>query len=426
MSPRDGGDAWCPAFSRRQEKAPAVSQIEGPGCHARSCVTAHVALWTCGGRQVGLEFYLRPPDVSAQRSADGTAPQNESDHIKRAVLPTRLGWMRFLLLLIIALTHLYTMSVPQVSRRVVQKVFAAEQSDGVGVRLRRAIGNRQLRNLTPFLMLDHFTITPGSGFADHPHRGQTTVTYMFDGFVEHEDFAGHRGVIGPGDIQWMCVGRGMVHAEMPKHKDDNGNPLPNPVGMQLWLDLPKSAKYVEPSYQELRSAEMPHQHPRDTEPAETEGKGWEIKIIAGRSHGGESPVKWPQGAGCWFMDIKLDPQGWVFQELPNGWNTILYLVGGTVTVGDKDAEYNQYDTLVLTTPSDVNGQDGVRITNPTDKPARVILISGEPMKDRVVQYGPFVLNSEEEVYKAIEDYQLGKNGFERAPHWQSEIAKGFR
>lgn len=322
-------------------------------------------------------------------------------------------------------TSNFNMSLPQVSRRVAKKVFANEQSDGVGVRLRRAIGNAQLRNFTPFLMLDHFEITPGSGFADHPHRGQTTVTYMMDGYVEHEDFAGHRGVIGPGDIQWMCVGRGMVHAEMPKHKDDNGNALPNPVGMQLWLDLPDHAKMREPWYQELRSDQMPHQNPRPEEPEETEGKGWRVKVIAGRSHGAVSPVEWPENGGCWFIDVRLEPNGWIFQELPSGWNTILYVLDGGVAIGDKDTKYTKHDTLVLTTPASVDGQDGVRISNPTDKKACVILISGQPMKHRVVQYGPFVMTSEQEIYQAIDDYQRGKNGFERAPKWQSEIAKNF-
>ena len=315
------------------------------------------------------------------------------------------------------------MSLQPISRRVAQKIFAQEQGDGVGVRLRRAIGNQQIRNLTPFLMLDHFRVDEGTGFADHPHRGQTTVTYMLDGYMEHEDFAGHRGIIGPGDIQWTCVGRGMVHAEMPRHYDEQGRKLPLPEGMQLWLDLPKSAKMMEPSYQELASKEMPYQSPRPSEPKETEGEGWRVKVIAGRSHGVESPVTWPNGAGCWFMDIELDPHGWIFQELPTGWNTVLYILNGTVVISESEAEYKRHDLLVLTTPEKVDGTDGVKITNPTDKPSRVILISGEPMKHKVVQYGPFVMTSPDEIYHAIEDYQLNRNGFERAKNWHSEIAK---
>lgn len=314
------------------------------------------------------------------------------------------------------------MSLPLISRRVAQKIRAPEQGDGVGVRLRRAIGNRQIRNLSPFLMLDHFRISEGAGFADHPHRGQTTVTYMLDGYVEHEDFAGHRGIIGPGDIQWMCVGRGMVHAEMPVHYDEQGNKKPIPEGMQLWLDLPKSAKMMNPSYQELASKEMPYQTPRAAEPKETEGEGWRVKVIAGRSHGVESPVTWPNGAGCWFMDIELQPHGWIFQELPSGWNTVIYVLDGTLRISEGEAHYHRHELLVLTTPGPVDGTDGVRISNPTSEPARLILISGEPMKHQVVQYGPFVMTSAEEIYNTIEDYQMHRNGFERAKNWHSEIA----
>lgn len=318
------------------------------------------------------------------------------------------------------------MSMQQISRRVAQKVFAQEQSDGVGVRLRRAIGNRQIRNLSPFLMLDHFRIDEGAGFADHPHRGQTTVTYMLHGKSEHEDFAGHRGQIGAGDIQWMCVGRGMVHAEMPIHEDEQGRKLPVPEGMQLWLDLPKSAKMIEPSYQELASDQMPYQSPRASEPKDTEGEGWRVKVIAGRSHGVESPVTWPNGAGCWFLDIELQPHGWLFQELPLGWNTVLYVLDGTICVSEGEAEYHRYDLLVLTTPERVDGTDGVKIYNPSDEPARIILISGEPMKHQVVQYGPFVMTSVQEIYDTIEDFQMHRNGFERAKDWHSEIAKRLR
>ncbi|WFD35565.1 hypothetical protein MCUN1_002421 [Malassezia cuniculi] len=322
----------------------------------------------------------------------------------------------------------------QITRSVVKKVFAQEQSEGVGARVRRSIGTRELRNLSPFLMLDHFRVDEGAGFADHPHRGQSTVTYMIDGYSQHEDFAGHRGKLGPGDLQWMIAGRGIMHAEMPMHYDDKGKKLPVPIGLQLWVDLPSHAKMSEPQYQEMSASEVPSAAPRAGEPEETEGRDWSMKVIAGRSHGVESPVRSPENGGCWYFDINVQPGGWVFQEIPHGWNAFIYVIEGGVAVGPSDEVHEQYNTLVLANPalkSQNEGDakhllsniDGVRIKNPTDKPARAVLIAGEPLDHPVVQYGPFVMCSMKEVYEAIDDFRNARNGFERAATWRSEIAK---
>lgn len=325
----------------------------------------------------------------------------------------------------------------QISRKVVQTVHAVEQSEGVGAKVRRAMGNRQLRNFSPFLMLDEFSVGEGAGFSDHPHRGQTTVTYMLEGNMEHEDFAGHRGTIGPGDLQWMMVGRGIMHAEMPKHRDEQGNKLPTPHGLQLWIDLPVEAKTADPSYQEFSGKNIPSQIPRSSEPKETEGHGWSMKVISGTSHGVESPVRLPKNGGCYYMDITLQPGGWIFQDIPHGWNAFLYGLKGSVKVGDNGKLYDAHHTLVLSNPARktdtaeeaelvLSNTDGVRIENPTDAPAQYVLIAGEPMDHPVVQYGPFVMTSQREVFQAVEDFQAHRNGFERAANWQSEIAKNFR
>jgi len=325
----------------------------------------------------------------------------------------------------------------QISRHVVKKVFAREQAEGVGARVRRSIGSRELRNISPFLMLDHFRVDEGAGFADHPHRGQSTVTYMMEGSFQHEDFAGHKGMIGPGDLQWMVAGRGIMHAEMPVHRAPDGSKLPIPTGLQLWIDLPKHAKLGDPSYQELKSTEIPSQSPRADQPEETEGKGWNVRVIAGRSHGVESPVRSPENGGCWYFDVKLDPHGWVFQEIPHGWNAFVYVLEGGVSIGEDKTEHEQYNTLVLSNPGlhtdtadeakhVLSNHDGVKITNPTEKPARLAVIAGQPLDHKVVQYGPFVMNSMQEVYQAVEDFQAARNGFERAASWQSEIGKPLR
>ena len=165
------------------------------------------------------------------------------------------------------------MTVP----RAIRKAFlAVEQSEGVGARVRRSIGTPQLRNFSPFLMLDHFTSSPGSGFPDHPHRGQETITYMLQGAFDHEDFVGNAGIIEAGDLQFMTAGKGIMHSEMPRQSPD-GTPT---VGMQLWVDLPQKLKKCEPRYRDLRAKEIPNV---DID----EGKV-HIKIISGQSHGVDS------------------------------------------------------------------------------------------------------------------------------------------
>ncbi len=174
----------------------------------------------------------------------------------------------------IAITNKMSSSAARaVSRSVAKKVRAIETGEGAGATVRRSIGTPALRNISPFLMLDHFRIPEGAGFPDHPHRGQTTVTYLLEGTSKHEDFAGHAGTIGPGDVQWMNAGHGIMHAEMPIHRDADGNKLVDPVGLQLWVDLPKEAKrnhraikstvrhrYPQLKPKVLRSRSLPDNH----------------------------------------------------------------------------------------------------------------------------------------------------------------------
>ncbi|KAL9937464.1 hypothetical protein V8E36_003873 [Tilletia maclaganii] len=321
-----------------------------------------------------------------------------------------------------------TATSTQNSRVVVKAVPAIEKSEGVGARVRRSIGTPGLQNLSPFLMLDHFRVPPGAGFADHPHRGQITVTLMLDGYVQHEDSKGHAGTIGPGDLQWMTAAKGIVHAEMPKHYDDEGKRLPDPVGLQLWLDLPKENKKDEPSYQEMEGSSLPTVTPRESEPVETEGKGWKIKIIAGESHGATSPVRSPDKGQCWYFQIDLQPGGRVFQPLPAGFNAFIYSTSGSVKVGGKDKVFEQYHTLVLSNAGPDSMENGVWIehaspeSDSSAKPAQLFLVAGQPLDQPVVQYGPFVMCTKEEVDQTLKDYQLGQNGFEGAPGWRSKIA----
>ncbi|KAK1761075.1 RmlC-like cupin domain-containing protein [Echria macrotheca] len=298
--------------------------------------------------------------------------------------------------------------------RAIRKVFlAVEQAEGAGARVRRSVGTPQLRNFSPFLMLDHFSIKPGAGFPDHPHRGQETITYLLQGGVDHEDFAGNKGTINAGDLQFMTAGRGIMHAEMPRQNPDGSAN----VGLQLWVDLPASLKKCEPRYRDLRAAEIPQ--------VEVDGGRVKVKVISGQSHGIDS-VKDLAYTPVWVLDLEIQPGGRVTQPLPEGWNAFAYVLEGTAIFGGKEGEekrvVGQYHNVVFEPQGEVVR---VEVDEGADGPARLVLIAGTPLDQKVVQYGPFVLNSQEEVYQAFMDYQTHSNGFERAKGWESEIGKSM-
>ncbi|EAS36837.3 pirin [Coccidioides immitis RS] len=309
------------------------------------------------------------------------------------------------------------MSIPRAIR---QAFLAIEQPEGAGARVRRSIGTAKLRNFSPFLMLDHFTIGKGAGFPDHPHRGQETITYLLSGGVDHEDFAGNKGTIGPGDLQFMTAGRGIMHAEMP-HENPDGSPN---VGMQLWVDLPEKLKMCEPRYRDLRASEIPTVTADD-------GKAI-IKVISGQSHGVDS-VRDLAYTPVWIFDITLKPGGEVTQTLPKGWNAFAYTLSGETTFG-KDSGASSASSsagsLSKTVPEyhnvvfDREGDFVYASSKPNSREhSRFMLVAGQPLDQKVVQYGPFVLSSQEGVYQAMLDFQSSSNGFERARGWESEIGK---
>lgn len=328
-----------------------------------------------------------------------------------------------------------------ISRTVARAVKSVPTPEGKGVTVRRSIGTPKLRNLSPFLMLDHFTICKGSGFPDHPHRGMTTVTLMLQGYSQHEDSQGHAGILGPGSMQWMSASRGIVHAEMPLFEDPKtGEPIDQePVGLQLWIDLPKEAKFDEPDYQEIDNANIPHAYPRpaDVENPEREGSGWDVKVISGASHGVVSPVRNAAKGACWYFFITLKPGGKIFQPLPTGWNAFVYtLPGSNVFIGDKTEAnlHHPYHTLVLTNKAQIDSSDqaidmdrsrqetGVWITHGGgEEDATFALIAGQPLDQEVYQYGPFVLASRQDVQQTLIDFSLGQNGFEGSRNWRSKI-----
>ena len=258
-------------------------------------------------------------------------------------------------------------------------------------------------------MLDHFTIHPGAGFPDHPHRGQETITYLLSGAVDHEDFAGNAGTIHAGDLQFMTAGRGIMHAEMPNQGfSDN-------VGMQLWVDLPAKLKSCEPRYRDLRAKEIPT--------VTADGGKVTLKVISGRSQGTDS-VQELAYTPVWIFDIEIAPGGKIQQELPTGWNAFAYTLEGETVFGEgKDAQsVGRWHNTVFEREGDYIR---AAVAEDAAEKSRFVLVAGLPLDQKVVQYGPFVLNSQEEVYQAMMDYQTHSNGFERGRDWESKIGKSM-
>ncbi|XP_010524124.1 PREDICTED: pirin-like protein 2 [Tarenaya hassleriana] len=287
-------------------------------------------------------------------------------------------------------------SVRIVPRPVVKKVLAKLQREGDGAVVRRAIGRSELTFLDPFLMLDEFSVSPPAGFPDHPHRGFETVTYVLQGGITHQDFKGHKGTIYAGDVQWMTAGRGIIHSEMPEEEVNRG--------LQLWVNLSSKDKMMEPNYQELSGSDIPR----------AEKDGVEVKVIAGESMGIHSHVY--TRTPTMFLDFVLKPGANFHQNIPESWNAFAYVLEGEGCVfgPPNSPPAPPHHTVVF-------GQgDGISVWNKSSRPARFVLIAGEPIGEPVVQYGPFVMNSQAEIDETIEDYHYARNGFEMANHWSSQ------
>ncbi|KDP42878.1 hypothetical protein JCGZ_23820 [Jatropha curcas] len=281
-------------------------------------------------------------------------------------------------------------------RMVIKKVLAKPQHEGDGAVVRRGIGRSELRSLDPFLMLDHFSVAAPAGFPDHPHRGFETVTYMLQGGITHQDFAGHKGTIHTGDVQWMTAGRGIIHSEMPAGEGTQ-------KGLQLWINLSSQDKMIEPRYQELLS--------EDIKRAEKDGA--EVRIIAGESMGVTSPVYTRTPA--MFLDFTLKPRAQLHQSIPESWNAFVYIIEGEGTFGIRNSSpATAHHVLVL------DSGDGLSVWNKSSKPLRFVLIAGQPINEPVVQHGPFVMNTQAEIEQTIEDYHYCKNGFEMGKYWRSQ------
>ena len=282
------------------------------------------------------------------------------------------------------------------SRTVQRVVKGMPTSDGAGVKLRRVIGQPQLPDLDPFLMLDEFGTDRAedyiAGFPYHPHRGFETVTYMLDGRMRHRDNHGNEGVLVPGSVQWMTAGRGLVHSEMPEQQEGRMR------GFQLWLNLPAREKMTSPKYQEFGPERIP---------VATPAPGVTVKVIAGQVDGVAGPISQP-ATDPTYLDIALEPGAEFTQSLPTDYAAFLYVFEGTLQVG-ASAEASVLRTHEL----GVLGEGAqIRLKGLTagtgGKVARAILVAGRPLREPVAKYGPFVMNTREELQQAFEDFQRGR------------------
>ncbi|KAL1871774.1 RNA pol II transcription cofactor [Paecilomyces lecythidis] len=300
------------------------------------------------------------------------------------------------------------------SAKAINKIFTSKEvSEGAGLLVRRVMPTPKLRDLTPFVMLDHFASPanrPGN-VPDHPHRGQEIISYIISGAVDHDDFLGNTGTIGPGDIQIMTVGRGIMHAEQPRRVDLKRDPPDSTVeGVQLWIDLPNELRYMEPRYRYIKSKKIPVS-------VLDEGRVT-VKVIAGESHG----LKAAEDLTCtpvWYYDISIKPGGRMRQIMPKDWNVFLYVLHGEVSVSNKSS-LGQFQVAVFERDGDYVE---IYVPQSAATEAKVVLFGGMPLDQKIVHYGPFVVSEEKEAHKAMIDFRLGINGFERALTWESNISK---
>ncbi len=274
--------------------------------------------------------------------------------------------------------------------RSVERVIAGQAtSDGAGVKLTRVLTQPLQRRLDPFLMLDAFgTDNPQDyigGFPDHPHRGFETVTYMIAGRMRHRDSAGHEGLLQNGGVQWMTAGRGVIHSELPEQEDGRME------GFQLWLNLPAKDKLRTPWYRDIQSAEIPEV---------TTAEGVKVRVIAGSSHGVDGAMK-REVTEPLYLDLEIPAGASFSQSLPATHNAFLYVYRGGLQVGDTHVPVQRLVIL-----GNDEGSDGVVVRAPAA--TRALLIAGQPLDEPIAQYGPFVMNTKDEIMQAVQDYQAGK------------------
>jgi redox-sensitive bicupin YhaK (pirin superfamily) len=282
-----------------------------------------------------------------------------------------------------------TRNVGTKTREVVRKVRGQPTSDGAGVRMTRVIGSQALDSFDPFLLLDEFRSDDPNdyvaGFPNHPHRGFETVTYMLAGRMRHGDNQGNEGLLGPGSVQWMTAGRGIVHSEFPEQQEGLM------WGFQLWVNLPRRDKMTAPRYQDIQAERIPE---IDL------GPGARARVLVGTVNGVTGPVTNVATDPVYF-DLHLDAGASYVAELPAGHNVFAYVYAGAAKIGAAGTAIARGE-LALTSP-------GARLpVTAGGEGARLIVVGGRPLEEPVARYGPFVMNTEQEIRQAFADYQAGR------------------
>ncbi len=280
-------------------------------------------------------------------------------------------------------------AVPIIASRTVERLIeGVATSDGAGVKLTRVLTGKLQRRLDPFLMLDAFgSDDPDdyiAGFPDHPHRGFETITYMLAGRMRHRDSAGHEGLLGDGGVQWMTAGRGVIHSEIPEQKDGVME------GFQLWLNLPAQQKMAEPWYRDFASGDIPEY---------TTAEGVRVRVIAGSSNGVAGAVS-RDFTEPLYLDIHLPADATFSTAFPDTHNAFIYVYRGAVNVGGITVDSRRMGLL-----SNSPKVQGLTLT--TQEAARLILVAGKPLNEPIVQYGPFVMNTQQEIHQALDDFRNG-------------------
>jgi redox-sensitive bicupin YhaK (pirin superfamily) len=280
---------------------------------------------------------------------------------------------------------------------VTHVITAHQQREGAGFLVRRPLPTHGLDYANPFLLLDEMgpsDYAPGEavGAPDHPHRGFETVTYLLEGEGEHRDSAGHTGSIMPGDVQWMTAGRGVVHSEMPSNRivTEGGRMH----GFQIWVNLPAADKMMAPRYQDIPAARIPT--------AATDDGLARVTVIAGKALGAEAAID--TRTPIWLHDWTLRPGAKVQVDVPESFSAYAYVFSGSISAGNPPHELGHGQLAVM------GPGKSVRLSVPAKakQEGRVLLLAGEPIREPVAWYGPFVMNTDEEVRQAIADYQSGK------------------
>ena len=285
-------------------------------------------------------------------------------------------------------------------RTVAGIVNSIETYEGAGFLVRRPFPKASLSLVDPFLLLDEMgpmDLAPGEakGAPDHPHRGFETVTYMLAGEMEHKDSRGHAGRLKPGDVQWMTAGSGVIHSEMPSTElvRDGGRMH----GFQLWVNLPSHDKMMKPRYQEIPGSQIPKATSADGLAT--------VSVIAGEAMGKSAVIE--TRTPIIYLHYRIEPSGVIRQRVPAPYNAFAYIVEGNGLFGNDRDRAGDGQMVVF-------AQDGddLRIENPSDSTETLdlLLIAGLPLREQVARYGPFVMNTEQEIYQAFEDYRAGRMG----------------